>query len=110
MRFYTLLIITFIYCQFVTAQEIAIGDVGGQNDLSRINMNNIERIEIVKGAVSSLYGPDAIRGAINFISKMNKDKFSISNTLQIGEHGDVSQNNNIVEPPLPGVIYMLPLH
>ena len=71
------------------------GDVGGQNDLSRINMNNIERIEIVKGAVSSLYGSDAIGGIINFISKKNKDKFSISNTSRIGEHGDVSQNNNI---------------
>ncbi|NJO88457.1 MAG: TonB-dependent receptor plug domain-containing protein, partial [Chloroflexia bacterium] len=38
------------------------GDVGGQNDLSRINLSNIERIEIVKGAVSSLYGSDAIGG------------------------------------------------
>lgn len=71
------------------------GDVGGQNDLSRINMNNIERIEIVKGAVSSLYGSDAIGGVINFITKKNKDKFSVSNTSRIGEHSDVNQSNNI---------------
>lgn len=48
------------------------GDVGGQNDLNRINLNNIDRIEIVKGAVSSLYGSDAIGGVINFISKKKR--------------------------------------
>jgi len=71
------------------------GDVGGQNDLSRINIDNIERIEIVKGAVSSLYGSDAIGGVINFISKKNRDKFSVTNTSRIGEHGDVNQNNSV---------------
>ena len=71
------------------------GDVGGQNDLSRINMNNIERIEIVKGAVSSLYGSDAIGGVINFITKKNHDKFSINNTSRVGAYGDINQSNNI---------------
>ncbi len=71
------------------------GDVGGQNDLSRIDMSNIERIEIVKGAVSSLYGSDAIGGVINFISKKNTEKIGASNTTRIGEHGDISQNNSI---------------
>ena len=71
------------------------GDVGGQNDLSRINMHNVDRIEIVKGAVSSLYGSDAIGGVINFISKKNKDKFSGSNTTRIGEYGDISQGNTL---------------
>ena len=45
------------------------GDTGGQNDLSIINPANIERIEIVKGAASSLYGSDAIAGVINIITK-----------------------------------------
>lgn len=71
------------------------GDIGGQNDLNRINMNNIDRIEIVKGAVSSLYGSDAIGGVINFISKKEKDKFSISNTTRIGEYADINQSNNV---------------
>ena len=45
------------------------GDVGGQNDLNILNPANIERIEIVKGAASSLYGSDAIAGVINIITK-----------------------------------------
>ena len=72
------------------------GDVGGQNDLNRINMNNIDRIEIVKGAASSLYGSDAIGGVINFISKKDKDKFSITNTTRVGEYGDINESNNII--------------
>lgn len=71
------------------------GDVGGQNDLSRIDMNNIERIEIVKGAVSSLYGSDAIGGVINFITRKSKDKFSVSTTTRIGEYADINQSNHI---------------
>lgn len=71
------------------------GDVGGQNDLNRINMHNIERIEIVKGAVSSLYGSDAIGGVINFISKKNNDKVNITNTTRVGEYGDINQGNSV---------------
>lgn len=71
------------------------GDVGGQNDLNRINMNNIERIEVVKGAVSSLYGSDAIGGVIHFITKKTKDKFSVTNNTRVGEHTDINQSNHI---------------
>lgn len=71
------------------------GDNGGQNDLNLINVANIERIEIVKGAASSLYGSDAIAGVINIITKKNKDKFSASNNTRIGSYGDVNQYNQI---------------
>lgn len=45
------------------------GDNGGENDLSLIDPHNIERIEVVKGAQSALYGSDAIAGVINIITK-----------------------------------------
>ena len=38
-------------------------------DLSSFDMSNIERVEILKGAQSSLYGADAMSGVINIISK-----------------------------------------
>jgi outer membrane receptor for ferrienterochelin and colicins len=38
-------------------------------ELSRININNVERIEIVRGPVSSLYGSDALGGVINIITR-----------------------------------------
>lgn len=67
----------------------------GQVDLSRINMNNIDRIEIVKGASSSLYGSDAIGGVINFITKKTKKSFSLSNSTRVGQHEDVLQSTNV---------------
>ena len=69
------------------------GDIGGQKDLNRINIADIERIEIVKGAASSLYGSDAIAGVVNIITKRNKDKINVSNTTRIGEYGDIRQSN-----------------
>lgn len=38
-------------------------------ELQRINMDDVERIEIVRGAVSSLYGSEALGGVINVIRK-----------------------------------------
>lgn len=38
-------------------------------DISYININQVERIEILKGAQSTLYGSDAVAGVINIITK-----------------------------------------
>ena len=38
-------------------------------ELKRINMDDVERIEIVRGAASSLYGSEALGGVINVIKK-----------------------------------------
>ncbi len=70
--------------------------VGGQTDFSRINLQNIERIEIVKGAVSSLYGSDAIGGVINFISKKHKREVGLLTSTRVGQHEDLSNSNNII--------------
>ena len=71
------------------------GDVGGQNDLNLLNLSNIERIEIVKGAASSLYGSDAIAGVINIITKKTHDKVEVSSTSRIGEYGDVRESASV---------------
>lgn len=69
------------------------GDVGGQMNLSRIDPTRIERIEIVKGAASALYGSEAIAGVINIITKRSDDRLMIDNTTRIGSYGDVRQFN-----------------
>ena len=45
-----------------TATDLAAG-------LSLIDLNDIERVEIIKGSASSLYGTGALGGIVNFISK-----------------------------------------
>ena len=43
--------------------------IGGNFDLRNLSIDNFERIEILKGSQSTLYGSDAIAGVINLISK-----------------------------------------
>ena len=49
-----------------------IGRVTGILDLSRISLGSVERIEIIKGASSSLYGSEALGGVINIITNKGK--------------------------------------
>ena len=46
-----------------------IGRLNGNIDLSQINLNNIEQIEIIEGPVSVDYGSNALGGVIHLISK-----------------------------------------
>jgi len=70
------------------------GDVGGENDLGLIDPQNIERIEIVKGAQSALYGSDAMAGVINIITKKHTEKgFYADNSTRYGMHNDLRQHN-----------------
>jgi outer membrane receptor for ferrienterochelin and colicins len=52
-----------------------IGRIAGQLDLSRLSVQNIERIEIVKGAASSLYGSEAVGGVVHIITKDPEESF-----------------------------------
>ncbi len=52
----------------VDGQRIA-GRTNNTVDLTRFKVQNIERIEIVKGSSSALYGADAIGGVINIITR-----------------------------------------
>jgi outer membrane receptor for ferrienterochelin and colicins len=57
----------------------AIGRLNGNIDLSQISLNNIQRIEIVEGPLSTIYGTDALAGTINIITKKqseNKKSFT----------------------------------
>ena len=56
-----------------------IGRLAGNIDLSQLNLLNIERVEIVKGPMSTIYGSDALAGTINIVTKK---EFSNNYSLQ----------------------------
>ena len=47
------------------------GRNSGNFDLSRITVANIERIEIIKGASSCLFGSEALSGVVNIVTRQN---------------------------------------
>ncbi len=57
------------YVMILIDGQPLVGRSAGTLDLSRITVNNIERIEIIKGASSSLYGSEALAGVVNIITK-----------------------------------------
>lgn len=71
------------------------GDTGGQNNLGVIDPARIERIEIVKGAASALYGSDAIAGVINIILKKDESRILAENTTRAGSYADIRQSNRV---------------
>ncbi len=64
-----------------------IGRTKGALNLDRIPSETIERIEIVRGATSSLYGSEAMGGVINIITKRASDGITYDATLGYGELG-----------------------
>ena len=71
------------------------GDVSGYVDLSRIDMGRVKRIEVLKGAASSLYGSDAIAGVINIITDQPHDALNIVSTTRFGGKGSFIENINV---------------
>lgn len=61
--------------------------LAGVYGLSQMGTNDIDRLEIVKGAGSALYGSSAVAGAINIISKEPGYEPSLNADLQFGNFG-----------------------
>ena len=74
---------------FLLDGERISGESGDSNiDYSRFNINDIERVEVVRGAASTLYDSRAIGGVINIITKKSVRPFTASmHTRYAGKKG-----------------------
>ncbi|WP_407426289.1 TonB-dependent receptor plug domain-containing protein [Treponema sp.] len=64
-------------------------DISGSTPVFQIPVENIDHIEVIKGADSVLYGSEAMGGAINVVTKNNIDKS--------GEDKKISVSGNLTE-------------
>lgn len=71
---------------FLVDGERLAGETMDDIDFSRLTTENIERIEIVKGAASALYGSSASGGVVNIITKKSTKPLSVSVNGRLGKH------------------------
>ena len=73
-----------------------IGAKDGVVDISRLSLTNIERIEIVKGPSSTLYGSNAMGGIINIITRDSNGENFIESNIIYSPQMVQSDNSNIL--------------
>lgn len=71
---------------FLLDGERMAGETLDNPDYSRLNLQNVERVEIVKGAASSLYGSNATGGVVNIISGHPEPGAHIRANARYGSH------------------------
>lgn len=73
---------------FLVDGERLAGETMDDVDFTRLNMDNVERIEIVKGAASALYGSNATGGVINIITKRNRQPWTLNMNARYAKHNE----------------------
>lgn len=73
---------------FLVDGERLAGETMDNVDYTRLNLDNVGRIEIVKGAASSLYGSNAVGGVINLISKESTEAWTANINGHWGPDGE----------------------
>lgn len=73
---------------FLIDGERLAGETMDDVDFTRLNMDNVERIEIVKGAASALYGSNATGGVINIITKKTDKPWTLNVNGRLARHNE----------------------
>jgi vitamin B12 transporter len=77
----------------VLIDGIRVGDptqTDGSFDFGNLSVTDIERIEVLRGPQTALYGSDAMGGVINIITRKGKRPVHRSVTIQAGSYGTIS--------------------
>lgn len=87
---------------FLMDGERMTGDMAGNLDYERFNLHAIDRVEIVKGASSTLYGSRAAGAVINLITKKTDKTLSIDAGIRYGQMNE----RNYKHPQPKDFLYM----
>ena len=77
---------------FLVDGERMAGETMDNVDYNRLNLDNVGRIEIVKGASSALYGSNAVGGVVNIISRENLEPWTANANTRYNTFGHEWRN------------------
>ena len=72
----------------IDGSRIVPASLTGVTDLNNIPLALVERVDVLTGGASSVYGADAVAGVVNFITKKDFSGVDITGTSGITERGD----------------------
>lgn len=80
-----------------------IGRTGGAIDLSRLPLESVERVEIVRGPASALYGSDAIGGVVNILTRGPTRPLEADADMRLATHDAAFGSARVAGRPAPWI-------
>ena len=78
----------------VNGRRLVPATLGGSADTNAIPLALLDRIDLVTGGASAVYGADAVSGVVNFILKKNFQGIEAATTYGVSEQGDSQRYRN----------------
>jgi iron complex outermembrane receptor protein len=75
----------------INGRRVAPSTPSGLTDLNNIPATLVERVEVITGGASAVYGSDAVSGVVNFIMKKNFEGAMLHSSYKITERGDLNE-------------------
>ena len=77
----------------VDGERVPASSSSGVVDIGTIPAGLIERVDVVTGGASAVYGSDAMAGVVNFILKDNYEGMEVTGQYGISQYGDAASFN-----------------
>jgi outer membrane receptor protein involved in Fe transport len=72
----------------LNGRRVAPSGMGSAIDVNNLPRSLLDRVEIITGGASTVYGSDAIAGVINFITRQNFDGIGLDASYNVTAEGD----------------------
>jgi vitamin B12 transporter len=82
----------------VLIDGVAVNDPGGAIDFGSLTTDNVERIEVVRGPASVLYGADAVTGVIQIFTRRGSGSARTVVSARAGSYGTTDADATVLGP------------
>jgi len=79
----------------VLVDGVPLNEPGGRADLANLTTDNIERIEVLRGPGSVLYGSDAVAGIVQIFTRDGGGRPRMSSAVRGGSHGSLAYDAEV---------------
>ena len=79
----------------VLVDGVPVNRAGGAFDWSSLTTNNLDRIEVVRGPASVIYGSDAVSGVVQIFTRRGQGRPTIDTRAEVGTFGTVNWDGGV---------------